>query len=283
MPRHYRTGVVTRAALALTALALTAACADPAAPDRAAEDRIAPDLARNPYSQGIARVREVGDPIWRPVDFHLFSAPAGTPESGFAEFLETARRIYPEPYYTLPPGTNVFLRGSVVTPPPYDREIQAALARLGFEDDRTFSASDFGVGTNRGVFFTFTLVPAPGVTGSSENFASGPIIPNELFPITLTGVAYRNGDVFDPILLGPTGLSIPALHVVDPRFPAREGWGWSHQLIGIVETLQFYPFEWNGVTYPRTAPEGRYQYEIRIRDAEGNGWNVTTRYVVKKK
>lgn len=273
MPRHRRTDVV-----ALAALALAAACADPAAPERTA-----PDLARNPYSQGIARVREVGDPIWRPVDFHLFTAPAGTPESGFAEFLETARRIYPEPYYTLDPATNVFLRGGAITPPPYDRELEAALARLGFEDDRTFSASDFGVGSNRGVFFTFTIVPDPGVIGSSENFASGPIIPNELFPIVLTGVAYRNDEVFDGILMGPGGLTIPALHVVDPRFPEREGWGWSHQFVGNVETLQFYPFEWDGVTYPRTAPQGRYRYEIQMRDAAGNGWDVTTRYVVKKK
>ena len=160
--------------------------------------------------------------------------------------------------------------------------LTSALARLGFEDDRTFSASDFGVGSNRGVFFTFTLVPAPGVIGSSENVASGPVIPNELFPITVTGVAYRNRDVFDPILFGPDGLTIPALHVVDPRFPEREGWGWSRQMIGTLETLQFYPFPHDGVTYPRTAPEGRYRYEIELRDAEGNGWNVTTRYVVKK-
>jgi hypothetical protein len=39
----------------------------------------------------------IGNPTWRPVDFHLFSAPIGTAETGYAEFLETALAILPSP------------------------------------------------------------------------------------------------------------------------------------------------------------------------------------------
>ena len=270
-----RTLVRTLAAAATFAVA---ACADPVAPAATA-----PDLAGNPTSQGIARAEEVGDPIWRPMDFHLYSARVGTPETGYAALWETVRALYPEPFYTLPPGTNIVLRGSAVTPPPYDRELQSALARLGLRDDRTFSAADFGAGSDRGVFFSFTVVPDPGVIGRSENFASGPIIPNAVFPITVAGVVYRNGAVLDPILFGPTGLAIPALNVVDPRFPERDGWGWSHTFVGALETLSFYPFTHDGVTYTLDRPDGQYRYELQMRDAQGNGWNISTKYNVKKK
>ncbi|MCB0246149.1 MAG: hypothetical protein KDI12_22230, partial [Anaerolineae bacterium] len=43
--------------------------------------------AAPPPTQGV-HIRPIGHPTWAPVDFHLFSAPVGTAESGYVEFGE---------------------------------------------------------------------------------------------------------------------------------------------------------------------------------------------------
>jgi hypothetical protein len=63
-----------------------------------------PSYDRSSTSQDLARVKRVGEPIWRPVDFHLFTAAIGTLESGFAEFSGLIERLLPPPnHIPLPP------------------------------------------------------------------------------------------------------------------------------------------------------------------------------------
>jgi hypothetical protein len=117
------------------------------------------------------------------------------------------------------------------------------VAALGFEEGRVFSASEFS-GTN-GIYFVWMTVPDPGTTGSSPDFASGPIIPNTLFPITITGVSTRNGKVFDAALANS---SVSALD--DPTLaPPFDVEGHSHFPFFIADATIFGP---GGVGRPGT-------------------------------
>jgi|SoiMethySBSTD1v2_1073268.scaffolds.fasta_scaffold152348_1 hypothetical protein len=167
----------------------------------------------------------------------------------------------PHPQLTIGPGTP--------HAPPYEAELARGVAALGFEEGRVFSASEFS-GTN-GIYFVWMTVPDPGTTGSSPDFASGPIIPNTLFPITITGVSTRNGKVFDAALANS---SVSALD--DPTLaPPFDVEGHSHFPFFIADATIFGP---GGV-----GPAGNYKYTITMEDQQGNGWMIHTHFVVKKK
>ena len=61
------------------------------------------------------------------------------------------------------------------------------------------------------------LVPAPGITGSSRDFASGPVIPNSIFPIASNVDAWLDGVLVDR--LGGADAVIP----VQPRDVGKFG------------------------------------------------------------
>jgi hypothetical protein len=261
--------LVLRSALAaVTLLALLGCAADPPAAPGIGD---LPTPARSSTSQGIARVQRVGTPVWRPVDFHLFSAYVGTAASGYAEAIALFRAVMPPPEHV---SVGSFLIGPG-TPhaPPYDRELAAGLAALGYEDQHTFSASQFSA-PGQEILPFWTLVPDPGVTGRSADFASGPIIPNALFPVVVNGTAYRNGELFDPQLFDGPFLT-PALDgTVDPRFIGVEG----HSHVSAFTGIGHY-----AALDPTVPVAGNYTYEITMRDQAGNGWHVTVHDVEKKK
>ena len=148
-------------------------------------------VATAPSTQGV-KITPIGSPTWKPVDFHLFSAPVGTAESGYVEFNETMQAL-------LPPPNHVWIDGLGVGPgaahqPPYTSELAAGVAAQGYHQGVQFSTSEFSNGM--GVWVVWMNVPAPGGTGSSPDFDSGPIIPNSLFPIHQEGNDYHNGSVF---------------------------------------------------------------------------------------
>ncbi|HEX6107727.1 MAG TPA: hypothetical protein VFZ26_19230 [Gemmatimonadales bacterium] len=254
------------AALLLAGLAVSACVDDPVRPEADSRSEL-----RGSTSQGLARITPVGDPIWRPVDFHLFTAPIGSFETGFAEFGEVVDRLMPPPehmpalpFYGIGPG--------IPHGPPYDRELAEGVTRLGFEDRHSFPASAWSAESLNGVYLVWMLVPDPGVTGRSPDFASGPIIPNSLFPMTLAGVVTRDGEPFDPAFIPPSELA-PLDGTVAPRFAGVEGH--SHLPIFTAESHLLAP--------PGTPVEGRYRFEITLRDSEGNGWDITSQFVVRKK
>ena len=53
----------------------------------------------------VISVTKFGDPVWEPVDFHLFTAPVGdgVGNPAFEEFKNTATTILPEPEYVFNP------------------------------------------------------------------------------------------------------------------------------------------------------------------------------------
>ncbi len=227
---------------------------------------LAPSFRREDDRRDVVRLERIGHPVWRPVDFHLFSAPLGTPDDGFAEFFTTILSLLPEPNHQFHPQLGV----GPGTPhaPPYDGELRRGFAAQGFHEGRVFGASEFS-GAN-GIYTAWMVVPDPGTTGSSPDFASGPIVPNTLFPMTLRGVMTRNGKVYDRDF---ANFTVPPLdESLTPPFDVD---GHSHFPVFIGEATVFGPA---GV-----GPAGNYKYTIRMTDQEGNGWIIHAHYAVKKK
>jgi hypothetical protein len=183
----------------------------------------------------------VGNPIWRPADFHLFVAPCEpTPDA----FDAVADLIYPS---DAPPRE-----------PPYDDLFSERIAAAGFQDATVFAPSDIA-GEPLGIYFAHLLIPDPGVTGSSRDFASGPIIPNRLFPISDDTDILRNGVVVDGDLDGPFS-------------PAGGFAGKSHDWALFCDDAVFFP--------PGTPLPGSYAWRSILRDREGNGWNIVAPFEV---
>jgi hypothetical protein len=261
--------LVTAFALPILVVACGENTSQPLGPGSETEREVTPASARraSPAQHSVVRLERIGDPIWRPVDFHLFSAPIGTPESGFEEFVTTVLSLLPPPNHQFHP--QLLVGPGAPHAPPYDTELAQGVAALGFEEGRVFGASDFSEGN--GVYFVWMTVPDPGSTGSSPDFASGPIIPNTLFPITITGVSTRNNQVFDPAL---ANFAVPALN--DPSLtPSFDVEGHSHFPFFIGEATVFGP---EGV-----GPAGNYKYTVTMTDQQGNGWTIHAHFVVKKK
>jgi hypothetical protein len=268
MYRSYH--LVAGTGLAFMAVACGENTPQPLGPGSEPSQRAAPAPAVRgaiPTQQSLVHLERIGDPIWRPVDFHLFSAPIGSPSNNFEGFFNTVSSLLPEPNHE--PHPQLTIGPGAPHAPPYESELAQGVAALGFEEGRVFDASEFS-GTN-GIYFVWMTVPDPGTTGSSPDFASGPIIPNTLFPITITGVSTRNGKVFDAALANST---VPPLD--DPTLtPSFDVQGHSHFPFFIAEATIFGPGD--------VGPAGNYKYTITMADQQGNGWAIHTHFVVKKK
>jgi len=217
--------------------------------------------AAPPPVQGV-RMTPIGTPTWKPADLHMFSAPIGTADSGYAEFGETALAI-------LPPPNHIFNSTLLVGPgaphqPPYDTEMGDGIAAMGLHHGVQFGSGEFSSGM--GVWLTWMTVPAPGSTGSSPDFDSGPIIPNSLFPIRVEGASLHNGQMFDQWL---AFFDVPALDELDPPFLVD---GSSHFPVYIADNADFGP--------PGANLRGSYVFRIQITDATGNGWQVEAHFAV---
>src|SRR5215467_1202691 len=136
----------------------------------------------------LVQLKQIGQPIWKPVDFHVFSAAVGTSDDGYAEFGQNQTNLlYPLRHKSC---AELGIGPGDPHQPPYLREMEAGLDVMNFKDAIVFSVSDFT--TPKGVWAVWMTVPNPGTTGSSPDFKSGPIIPNTLFPIHVEGQTFRN-------------------------------------------------------------------------------------------
>jgi hypothetical protein len=214
----------------------------------------------------LVTMQKVGNPAWVPVDPHMFSAPIGTASDGYAEFGQTMATLLPPPHYKNYPGIGI----GPGTPesPPYNHDLADGVSQAGYSTGPVFLPQQFSNGM--GVYFVYMVVPSPRTTnvGSSPDYSSGPIIPNSLFPITANGVTYRNGQTYDPYL---ASISVPAMN--DPAWnPPFNVDGFSHFPIFVADNSDFGP---PGVKLP-----GLYGYKLTMRDALGNGWNLSATFIV---
>jgi hypothetical protein len=105
--------------------------------------------------------------------------------------------------------------------------------------------------------------------GSSPDFASGPIIPNSLFPISVNGTALRQGKLFDAFLIRA---SVPPLDgSIDPAFGELDGH--SHFPFFVADNADF------GKT--KQLLPGAYTYQFTMVDASGSGWKFEVNFEVK--
>ena len=220
-------------------------------------------VAGSPPDAQSVTLTPIGNPTWKPVDFHLFSAPIGDVDSGYAEFGETMAQLLPPPNHAAHPqlgiGPGEPHRG------PYKNELDHGVRDAGFREETQFSASEFSEGA--GVYLLWMNAPDPGVKGSSPDFVRGPIIPNSLFPIHFSGITLRNGEMFNPAVFDT---DVPALDAnLDPPFAVD---GHSHFPFFAVDNADFGP--------PNSQLSGSYVYDITLTDASGAGWHIEARFSV---
>jgi hypothetical protein len=146
---------------------------------------------------------------------------------------------------------------------PYSDEAFAALSAANIAVKQSFSTAEFSAPS--GVILTFNVVPGGSAPiGSSPDFASGPIIPNALFPLVVDGDLYRDGVLYDPYYDGSfTGF--------DAWHPPVAVDGSSHSMFWLEENSSF---------VPDVMPQGGYEFRISILDGSGSGWAITVPFTV---
>jgi hypothetical protein len=217
--------------------------------------------AAPPPTQGV-RATPIGNPAWKPVDFHLFSAPVGTAATGYAEFGQTALALLPPPNHVFHP--NLLVGPGAPHQPPYDTELAEGVADLGFHEGVHFVSSEFSNGT--GIYLVWMTVPASSAIGSSPDFAAGPIIPNSLFPIHLVGTSEHNGKLYSQ----PADNYVPALNAsLDPPFFVD---GHSHFPFFLADNADF---SLTGAKLP-----GTFRWSITMTDVTGNGWHIEVHFTI---
>jgi hypothetical protein len=205
-------------------------------------------------------VTPVGSPLFVAADFHLFAAPIGTAASGYAEFSETQQSILPPPNHVL--NTTLGIGPGDPHAGPYDHEMADGVAANGYIEGTTFTTEQYSNGS--GVYFVFMLLPSTGSpTGSSPDFASGPILANAVFPLTISGVTFTNGTLNDPL----AEFALPAINLVD-GFETLDGY--SHIPFFFADNFDF-------ASRPVT---GGYEYRVSILDGSGNGYNIVAGFDV---
>ena len=208
-----------------------------------------------------ARLTQVGNPIWTPVDFQLFAAPIGGDESNYAEFALTAATLLPPNHL---PHAGLFIGPGVPHQPPYSSEMAQGIIRSGFQRGPRFQKQDFSNGF--GIWLVWMVIPAPGALGSSPDFASGPVIPNRLCPIHHEARVFQNGKLFSFV----GSYDVPPLDDrLSPPFPVD---GHSHFPIIYVTSTDFGPRNFK--------IGGEYEYRVSLFDTDGNGWKISMGFVV---
>ncbi len=208
-------------------------------------------------------MKAIGNPIWEPVDFHVFSAPVGFAADGLPGFAQTQGILLPPPNHL--PCADLGIGPGAPHQPPYNGEIDGHLDQTNFRESLVFRVPDFTA--PNGIYLVWMVVPHPGTIGSSPDFTSGPIIPNTLFPIHLAGQTFRNQQLWDPFL---ATFDVPPL--TDALSCPFNVDGHSHFPIFIAEDTEF------GPGGPAT---GRYEFRITMTDKTGNGWSITGRFKVR--
>ncbi|MCA9262850.1 MAG: hypothetical protein KDA60_03335 [Planctomycetales bacterium] len=183
-------------------------------------------------------VQSVGTPLFQVVDSHLFAAPTDSFPSLFPLHFPTR----------------------VQHGPPYDQEYSDGLALTGYLDEDSFSVSDFS--DPSAVHLAYVLTPvANAPTGSSFDYANGPIMPNSIFPITVVGDVFLNGAPYE---LGAFNTELPAQSGADGR---------SHFLVEHWENSAFAPPGLGSLV-------GAYEYRLTMRDSNNNGYNIRGQFHV---
>ena len=199
----------------------------------------------------IVGVTKVGNPTWKVSDFQLFTAPAAPFPNAFLGTLDQMLPLEGPGAVTYTPH-----------PGPYDQELSTNAAAAGFVSSNVFPR-DAITFDPKGVYFMYMMLPDPGVTGSSRDFASGPIIPNSLFPFTSNATMWLDGlkveMLQDNVMLNVRAGDLP-FNGQSHRAPSQAVW---------------YPWADSDA-----GPQGSHELRMSVRDNTGNGWDMVAAFEV---
>jgi hypothetical protein len=83
----------------------------------------------------------IGTPLWKPVDFHVFTAAVGTPDDNFAEFRQNQTNLlYPLRHQSC---AELGIGPGAAHQPPYRQEMEAGMDIMTFRDSLDFFKKDF--------------------------------------------------------------------------------------------------------------------------------------------
>ena len=135
-------------------------------------------------------------------------------------------------------------------------DISNGLKALNLADRSTFTTKDFSNG--KGVMLAYMVIANGDATGSSPDYANGPIIPNNKYPIRVHGQTHQNGANFD----SASDFPVPAVTTLDPKFAGVDG----------ASHFPFFFFD-NGdfATDPKAPLTGNYDFDITMTDKSGAG------------
>jgi hypothetical protein len=194
----------------------------------------------------------VGDPAWEIVDFHQISVEVGPKFSNFGNVING---LLPSPDHESHPDLGV---GPGAAHDGFETELATNVAAEGYVDSAVFTEAE-GLLPN-GILQLYMIVPtAAAPTGSSPDFETGPILPNDIFPLGVEFGAYQDGELLEGYSFG---FDVPALDgELDPPFDVD-----GHSHIPIFNAVVL-----DGV------PELPGEVEVRttFRDADGDGYDLS--------
>jgi hypothetical protein len=204
----------------------------------------------------------VGAPSWQVTDVIQISLLVGNENNGFAQLGPSYDNLF-LPLY----GLEGFIGANANIHPifrpvernerDYDGVLSALVAINGYESKTTFTREEFE--TDNGILVLFVFEPGPGSpVESSYDFDSGPVLPTELFPMSMNWIVVKDAMTW----WEDAPFELPGYHQYDPPVP---GSGSSHRIFGvqIIDVLN-----------PADAV-GTYQQTFEVLDAGGAGWTIT--------
>ena len=193
------------------------------------------------FAQAGVVITAVGNAGFSVVDTHIYAAPTNSFPSLFPEHFPTR------------------LQHSG-----YDGEYAAGLAASGFHQGEVFSEAE--ITDPSAIHLGYVLVPnASAPSGSSFDFANGPIIPRGNLPITIQGEVFLNGVLFES---GPGAFQLSL--TAEPNLALD---GNSHFVVE----------QWENSFYARsdlTSLVGNYEYRLTLRDTTGAGYDMNASFSV---
>jgi hypothetical protein len=205
---------------------------------------------------------KIGAPSWEPSGAAAIAGQVGsTSPDLFFDFLNGLVA----PHHGFDP--NDFIIGPVSPHAgPYDDELATLAIARGFEPKQKFRVSEFTAPA--GIVILLNLVPSAGApTGSSFDFTSGPIIPNAVFPLSVDGDLFRDGQLYDPNFDSSYGGYL----AMDPPI--------------LVDGASHLPWFFGGNSAfgpPGVPAAGKYAFKLKVTDATGAGWDLEIPFSIKK-
>jgi hypothetical protein len=198
-----------------------------------------------------------GAPRWSPAGFQQFSAPMGSKSDSLKYAQATILSALGYPKHVYDPIAQIMAPGTPHAP--HEQEVAESVMAAGWTSTGTLPALDFAA--PGGLFLIFLLFPnANAPIGATPDYASGKVLPDSLFPISIDADALYGNVIFYTAL----DSKYPALGSIQPDSGLA---GYSH--IPLVFALN------SDNVIPAT---GFYRWRIRVIDATGSGWTIVVHF-----